>query len=139
MSIRKLEKLNPRLAAEVEKLTKEIVEPIPPDKCEYPEVWYGCRETVRESGEVVTNSNVQKCYKDKIENVVVRKQASLLGNTVLPILGGLKDKGMDVSDKAKVIEALNGMLSIGGVPKVIEYLNLLNDESYGMLIEQYLD
>lgn len=67
ISVRKIEKRNPRIAAEITKVLEEIIEPEPPKDCKYPEIWYHARERVRETGEPVTKGEVKKVFDDLVK------------------------------------------------------------------------
>jgi len=69
ISVGKIERRNPRIAAEITKVLEEITEPELPEGCNYPEIWYHARERVRESGEPVTKGEVKKVYDSLMENL----------------------------------------------------------------------
>jgi len=132
---KKLEKLDPRIAAEVDKVFKEIEGPTLPEDCKYPELWYRCTEDLREMNECgmtveITLAKVKSCY-NKLLKEITEKKASFLGNTIIPELDHLMHvKRVDINDQKKTIEEFKK----AGLENVSKYLEIISPGDYKALI-----
>jgi len=127
---KKLEKLDPRTAAEVDKVFKEIEGPELPEDCKYPELWYRCTEDLREMDEEVTLAKVKSSY-NKLLKEITEKKASFIGNTIIPELDHLMHtKRVDINDQKKTIEEFKR----SGLENVSKYLEMISPGDYKALI-----
>jgi len=131
MGLREIEKLNPRIAAEVGEVLKEIDMPEPPKDCKFPELWFKCRENLRGSEDVVTKAKVQSCYDESVKEITA-KHASFIGNEVIPELGRLmSQERIDITNKQKVMDRLQQV----GRNDITSYLKALDERGYIELVK----
>jgi len=128
---KKLESCDPRVAAEVDKVFKEIDGPVIPEDCKYPELWYKCTKDLREGDEEVTLAKVKSMY-NKLLKEITEKKASFIGNTIIPELDHLMHvKRIDINDKPLVIEEFKK----AGLGTVAKYLEMISPGEFRDLIK----
>ena len=129
--LKKLESCDPRVAAEVDKVFKEIDGPAIPEDCKYPELWYKCTEDLRERNEEVTLAKVKSSY-NKLLKEITEKKASFIGNTIIPELDHLMHvKRIDINDKRRTIEEFKR----AGLGSVARYLEMVSPGEYKALVD----
>ena len=128
---KKLESCDPRVAAEIDKVFKEIDGPAIPEDCKYPELWYKCTEDLREADKEVTLAKVKSSY-NKLLKEITEKKASFLGNTVIPELDYLRSvKRINIDDKSRTIEEFKR----AGLGTVSKYLEMISPGEYKELVK----